>query len=216
MNIYLDIETIPDQDPEALNNIAINLKPPGNIKKPESIAKWLVEKGPQAAAEQYAKGGLNGISGEVVSIAWALDDGEIDGHIRQPSESEADLLSVFFDNVHLGVTQRVCWVGHNVIDFDLRFIKQRCFVNNIHPPMHIPADAKHGSVVFDTMKAWSGWRGYVSQDALCGAFGIKGKDGMSGEDVWPAYQEGRYEDILEYNKDDVRIVRELHRRMSWG
>ena len=105
--------------------------------------------------------------------------------------------------------------SHNVIEFDLRFLKQRAIVNNIRPPFIIPADAKHGSAqVFDTMKAWAGWKGYVSQEALCEALGIDGKAGMTGADVWPAYQRGEYETIEEYNRDDVRIVRELFKRMS--
>jgi len=88
-------------------------------------------------------------------------------------------------------------------------------VNNVRPPVVLPVDAKHGTSVFDTMKAWTGWKGYVSQENLCDAFGIEGKSGMSGADVWGSYQRGEYEQILDYNKNDVRIVRELYRRMCW-
>ena len=223
MNIFLDIETIPDQREGALQEFIDNVSAPGQYKKPESIEKWINENGQSVAEDEYHKTGLNGIAGEIVSIAWAIDDGEIDGHIRLPSESEGELIEAFFDDLSAqlaktrgGDLSRKCWIGHNIIEFDLRFIKQRCFVNNYQPPFLIPADAKHGSVVFDTMKAWTGWKGYVSQEALCKAFGVQGKSGMDGSQVWPAYTEGRYEDILEYNKDDVRIVRELYRRMSWG
>ena len=218
MNIFLDIETIPDQREGALQKFLDNVTAPGQYKKADSIEKWIAENGPAAAEEQYHKTSLQGIAGEIASIAWAIDDGEIDGHIRLPGESEGALLDAFFEDVRQGIGNdhsRVCWVCHN-IEFDLRFIKQRCFVTKTRPTVLLPADAKHGTVVFDTMKAWTGWKGYVSQDALCEAFGIKGKSGMDGSQVWAAYQAGRYEDILDYNKDDVRIVRELYRRMSWG
>lgn len=218
-NVYFDMETIPDQSPDAMAETLANISPPGQYKKQESIDKWMAENAEAAAEEAYQKLGLHGISGEICSIAWAVDDGEIDSHIRLPGESEADLIDAFFADVRLGLNHdqtRLCWIGHNVIDFDLRFLKQRCIVNSIHPPLRIPADARHGQYVFDTMKAWGGWKGFVSQDALCKALGIPGKSGMTGADVWPYYQAGRYKEIQEYNVEDVRIVREIHRRMSWA
>jgi len=36
---------------------------------------------------------------------------------------------------------------------------------------------------------------------------------MSGADVWPYYQAGRYDEILAYNMDDVRAVREIKEMM---
>jgi len=218
MNIFLDIETIPDQREGALQKFLDNVTAPGQYKKADSIEKWIAENGPAAAEEQYHKTSLQGIAGEIASIAWAIDDGEIDGHIRLPGESEGALLDAFFEDLTAALPKLTgnTWVGFNILEFDLRFILQRCMVTNTRPPIVLPADARHGSTVFDCMKAWTGWKGYVSQDALCEAFGIKGKSGMDGSQVWSAYQDGRYEDILDYNKDDVRIVRELYRRMSWG
>ena len=221
-NLYIDIVTIPDQRPGAFDKIYDTIRPPATYKKPESIEKWMVENGSKAAAETHLKTSLNGIAGEICSIAWALDDGEIIGNCRRPDTTESWLLQHFFDCIAQetksgeGEYPRLTWIGHNVIDFDLRFLKQRAIVNNVKPPFLIPADARHGSAqVFDTMKAWAGWKGYVSQEALCEALGIKGKDDMTGADVWPAYQRKEYDTIEEYNRDDVRIVRELFRRMSW-
>ncbi len=84
------------------------------------------------------------------------------------------------------------------------------------PKFTIPADAKHGGDwVFDTMKAWAGWKGYVSMDALAKALGLEGKGDMSGADVWPAYQKGEYEKIQAYNESDVETVREIYKRLVW-
>ena len=41
--VYFDIETIPCQRPEYAAELAEKVSPPGNIKKPESIAAWLEE-----------------------------------------------------------------------------------------------------------------------------------------------------------------------------
>lgn len=222
-NLYIDIETIPDQKPGALDAIRATVTAPGNYKKQESIDKWLKANAQTEADDQYARTGLNGISGEICSISWALDDGEIIGNCRRPDTTETWLLAHFFDCIAQetksgeGKHQRLTWIGHNVIDFDLRFLKQRAMVNNIRPPFLIPADAKHGSAqVFDTMKAWAGWKGFVSQAALCDALHIAGKGDIDGSQVWPMYQRREFDAIQEYNMNDVRIVRELYKRMSWA
>lgn len=219
-NLYCDLETIPDQEPGALDRAAALVKVPANYKNAETIENFRAER----AQEAYEKTSLNGLHGEICSIAWAIGDGHIEGQVRRPGESEKDLIQAFFEAIHFDVTRdgeggfpRITWIGHNVIDFDLRFLKQRCIVNNIQPPFKIPADARHGSNdAFDTMKAWAGWKGFVSQDALCKALGLPLKAGMTGADVWPAYQAKKYEEILGYNRDDVHTVRELYRRMSWA
>jgi len=226
-NLYADIETIPDQDEGALENARELVKVPANYKKPEAIERYRLSN----AAEAYEKTALNGLHGEICSIAWALGDGEIQGHIRKSDEPESDVLLLFFESVvhdvrrnGEGAFPRLTWIGHNLIDFDLRFLKQRCIVNGIKPPFLIPADARHASNdVFDTMKAWAGWKGYVKQDALCRALGIESSSEefnsvdlaeMDGSKVWAAYQRGDYDHILTYNKLDVWKVRELHKRMS--
>ena len=46
MKIYLDIETIPGQSPELKTEIAATIKPPGSMKKAETIARWEAEEKP--------------------------------------------------------------------------------------------------------------------------------------------------------------------------
>ena len=218
MNLFFDIETIPDQRPGALENAADLVKVPANYKKPEAIEQFRQDH----AEDEYRKTALKGIAGEICSMAWALDDGEVQGVVRQPDKPESDLLRTFFDSVFFdcskhgtGAFPRLTWIGHNVIEFDLRFLKQRCLINKVRPDFFIPADARHGKTVFDTMREWVGWKGYVSQSALCEAFGIDVGTDLYGSMIWDAYQEQRYDDILTYNKNDVRIVRELYKRMIW-
>ena len=120
---------------------------------------------------------------------------------------------------------RLQWIGHNVIDFDLRFLKQRSIVNGIKPAFLVPADARHGGDwVFDTMKEWCGTYGsnrYVKQDDLVDVLGIYtpiwGAPAMNtdGSQVWNLYKSGQFELISIYNKLDVHKVREIHRRMTW-
>ena len=52
--ITLDIETIGTTDPAAIEDIRASIKPPGNIKKPESIDKWMAEEMPAVLADKVA------------------------------------------------------------------------------------------------------------------------------------------------------------------
>ena len=216
MNLYLDIETIPDQRPGALERAEANIKPPSSYKKPESIERYRKDN----AEAQLRRTALQGIAGEVCSIAWAFDDGPIKAATRDRTLSEASILQTFFANVAdemdgRGQYPRITWVGHNVIEFDLRFLKQRSLICNVPPAVFIPADARHGKTVFDTMKEWAGWKGYVKLDALCDAFGIPGKSDVDGSMVGDLWDAGEYEKIRQYNIDDVQLVRNVYRRMTW-
>ena len=218
MNIFIDIETIPDQRDGALENAAELVKVPANYKKPEAIEKYRKDH----AEEEYLKTGLKGIAGEICSIAWAFDHESVQSVCRGcNANDESDLLNEFFDQLLCstkngeGEYPRLTWIGHNVIDFDLRFLKQRSLIRRIRPPILIPADAKHGSVAFDTMKEWAGWKGFVGLDALCTAFGFAGKS-MSGTDVWPLFQKGEFRTIREYNIADVELTRRVYNRMIWN
>ncbi len=226
-NLFFDLETIPDQREGALQDHLDKIQAPARYKKPESIQKWLKDEGPAAAVEDWKKTALEGISGQIVSIAWAFADESVQGFCRRDPESALDermLLQIFFDKVYdqqkpgEGKHQSITWIGHNLIDFDLRFLYQRAAVGGIKPPFLIPTDARHGSsVVYDTMKAWAGWKGYVKQDDLYAALGGEPyeNDNMDGSQVWDYIQAGRYDEVLEYNKRDVEKLRFNYKRLTW-
>lgn len=221
MKLFTDIETVPDQRPDALERARDNVKPPAHYKKPEVIEKYRNEH----AEEAHSKTALKGITGEICSIAWAIEDGDIQAVTRGVNaDGEAELLTRFWDELMPvakdmtpgGQFPRLQWIGHNIIEFDLRFIKQRSFVCGVKPGVFIPADARHGGDhVFDTMKEWAGWKGYVGLNALCDAFGIDGKGDIDGSMVGDLFAAGEYEKISEYNKQDVDITRAVYHRMTW-
>ena len=235
---FFDMETIPDQRPGAFDRYLDQVKPPGNIKKPESIDKWMLENAESAAEELYSKTGLNGLHGEICSISFAIESGDVHGLTRglDGIESEKVLLNEFWDllsevtraqaaNKDAAHWAKLFWIGHNVIDFDLRFLKQRSIINGIKPPFLVPADARHGGDwVFDTMKDWCGMYGsqrYVKQDELCEAFGIGKPEWIDddiltidGSKVWELYRDGEFGLIREYNRLDVWKVREMYNRMT--
>lgn len=234
MKVYIDIETIPDQRPDAFDRYLDMVKPPGNIKKPESIDKWMLENAESKAEDDYCKTGLDGLHGEICSISFAVDDGGIEAVTRGWNENndERSLLDMFWFMLVKEIKEkakadddvkwpRLEWIGHNLLDFDLRFLKQRSMINSIKPGYPIPADARHGSgQAFDTMKEWAGWRGYVKQDELCEVFNIispawAGTITIDGSQVWDLFKAGEYEKISRYNRLDVWKVREIYKRMMY-
>lgn len=79
MHLYLDIETIPGQRPGLRDEIAAKITPPGNYKKADTIAAWEADEKPALVEEAFRKTSFDGGVGHVVSIAYAIDDGEVDG-----------------------------------------------------------------------------------------------------------------------------------------
>lgn len=222
--LHIDIETICSQKPGALESIRETIKHPGNISKAETVAKWYEENADSAAMEQYRKQSFDGALGEIISIAWALDDGEVNVNYRY-DDNEAGLLRAFFvdineltdkygQKVHIST-----WSGHYITGFDLRFIWQRCVMLGVRPTVHIPYDAKPwDSKVFDTKVAWTGtgqYSGIGSLDALSKAFGLEGKGDIDGSKVYDYWLAGRIEEIAEYNKQDVVKCRALYNKMNF-
>lgn len=224
--LHIDIETIPSQLQWVKDDIKSKIKPPGNIKKQESIDKWMAENADQAAEEQWLKTSFNGAVGEIVAIAWAFDDDPINGVVRGLGQPESDLINQFNDDLKsVDVTTngtkhalgKITWCGHYITGFDLHFIWQRFIVNNIVPWFDIPHNAKPWSdSIFDTCHEWKGdTSGFGSLDTVAKILGIEGKtDGMDGSQVWPEIQAGNTEKVLEYCKDDVRIARQVYNRIK--
>jgi len=75
--VHFDIETIPSQLPWVREYVEQSVKPPATIKKPESIAKWQIENKAEAIEDSINKMGFSGAANHIVTIAWAVDDGEI-------------------------------------------------------------------------------------------------------------------------------------------
>ena len=210
---FIDIETIPAQSAEALERARADVKPPGNIKKQESIDAWLADNREQAAREALAKTSFDPAQGHICTIGWAMDNDEpVTAHARDVQD-ERDVLGAFFGA--LRPYDRHTFVGHYISGFDLRFILCRSVVLGVRIPPCVPRDPKPwAGTVFDTMTAWSGQRGTISLDNLCAALGIPGKDGFDGSQVAEAWASGEHERITEYCADDVRRVRAVWQRFQ--
>jgi hypothetical protein len=217
--LYLDIETLPTNSNAVISSIAANVRPPANYKVAETIAKWEAETKPQAVAEEVHRTGLSGAFGRICVICWAWNDDPVQNFYRDPLNQDAErgLLEDFFGRMKVegeNYDQKIV-IGHNILSFDLRFLWQRAFVLGVRVPNWFPRNPKPWSRdVFDTMAQWAGDRDRISLGNLCEAFGLEGKNGMTGADVAATWAAGEHQKVVDYCIEDVSRVRQIHKRMA--
>lgn len=224
MNIYLDIETVPTTSEKVRDKIAETIKAPATYKKPESIEQWMLENKESAIQEQLAKTSFDGAYGHIVCIGIAIDDQEpISYQASSINEENGVIESAFayianavgFDTYSGTVQRKAVFIGHNLANFDLRFLFKRAVVLGIKPPACIPFHAKPwDSSIYDTMEKWdSQTRNSLAK--LCDVFGIPVKSEMDGLMVADYYAQGRIDDIAEYCREDVAATRSVYKRMTF-
>lgn len=225
MKITLDIETLPCADPEIIADIHASIKPPGNLKKAETIAAWWETDGEQAKDDAVAKTSFDGLYGRIACICYAFDDGEV---FSCHSDSEYQLLVEFYSHIYDQTTTAAhgqlvdvpaVLIGHNIAGFDLPFLKHRSIINGVKPPAAIMAAMNAKSwdkCIADTMLMWSSEREKrVSMDKLCRALGIPGKGDFDGSMVaatWPTEPLK----VVGYCMDDVERTRAIYKRLTFA
>ena len=231
MRIYFDIETVPSQIMGAREAARAGVKPPGSYKKPETIAAWWQDEGEAAVERAYRAQALDASVGEIASISWAADDGDVQTAIRAHGEDERIVLVRFFAGVQSLIDAASIplangqdpwqpdpyFIAHNA-PFDLGFIWRRSAVLGIRPPWKMPTPAaREGKDYGCTMRLWAGPRDTISLDRLCTALGIQSpkSDDMDGGKVYDAWRAGELDRIAEYNRQDVLAVRAIWHRLNW-
>lgn len=212
----LDIETIPSRLDWVHKEIKESLSPPGNMKKEETIKKWWAEQSELVYRDKLSKTALDTSLAEVVSIAWAFDD-EIPK--ASTSENEREVLVGFWLWAET-LPENTVFVTFNGNQFDWPILLHRSLIHGVLPPRFntpyfFKNVARNSSTNFDILEHWAGWKQHtISMDKLCKLFGLPGKGGMSGADVWPAFLDGRLEDIAAYNEEDVWRTRGLYEKIK--
>jgi len=211
--LYIDIETIPG--PESGKD-AITVKPPGNMTKQETIDKWFVEKGEKAKDDIYRKQSFNGGYGQICSLSFAVDDGQVFGYKIQTRADEKEGLEMAISQISLILSDvgnpNPVLCGHYISGFDLKFIMHRCIIHGILVPTWMRPHAKPWDVgIRDTTILWAGARDTIGLDELCGILGLEGKTGMTGKDVYDYWLAGKHDEISEYCNSDVEKVRQINK-----
>src|SRR4051794_28949872 len=155
---------------------------------------------------------LSAATARVVCLAYAIEP-ETDSPAEVLHGDETEIIRSFWQLV----ADCDLFVGHNILDFDLRFMYQRSVIHQIRPSREIPFFRFQNNPVYDTMHEWSKWgREHASLDLLARALGVPSpKQSLDGSKVYPYYCAGKLPDICDYCKRDVETVRQVYRRLTF-
>lgn len=223
-NLYLDLETVPNEGCFMFNDAVKAVKPPANYSKPESIQKWLDENLEFEQAKARHALGLQPPYARIVSLSFAVDDGPV---TTFHGNDERATLECFFEDLAREMSTRhngyaIRPIGHNVIGFDLPVLWWACLRNSV--PYYLlphPRDLKpwERTKAFDTMQVLSmgNTKGY-SLGNMCKLFNIPDPfPDVDGSQVWAMWMNGECDKVADYNAADVKMVRELYKRIrEWA
>ncbi len=190
---FLDIETVPTDRALEENGL---LEPQMQLGEAELIKKL----------------SLSAATAKILCIGYAIEP---------PAGSEAQALQgeepEILKNFWAIAADCNLFVGHNILDFDLRFIYQRSVIHQIKPSRDLPFARFRNAPIFDTLQEWSKWgRERASLDLLAKTFGIPSpKENLDGSKVYPFYRAGRIAEIVDYCKCDVNSTREVYRWLTF-
>ena len=163
-------------------------------------------------AELIKKLSLSAATAKIICLCYAIEPSLINSvEVLQGEETE------IIKNFWKLAADCNLFVGHNILDFDLRFIYQRSVIHQIKPSRDIPFTRFRNAPIYDTMQEWSKWgREHMSLDSLSKALGIPSpKENLDGSKVYPYYRAGKLPEIIEYCKRDVDSVRQVYRRLTF-
>jgi hypothetical protein len=229
----IDVETI--AQPSYEHRVSEQLKRAADegVMKADQLERYI--KDPVAELRRsYKLGGLQATSGRILSIALHVGTSagvEIEGNYTDESEhvfgitgdgkeqQELEALSSFVNAMTGFEPEFDEIVGHNIINFDIPFIFQRCLAHGVSIPAFFNLGDYNVRGIFDTMhRWWLGARRSVKLDEIAWALDLESSksEEIDGSRVFDLYHAGRLSDIREYNLRDVRLTRKVYDLMAWA
>lgn len=208
--IYFDIETIPAAWTQDEWISAVRAAVPGNYSKADSIERWMADN----AADVWRRTALDPWAGRILCIGVAVDEEPPEVYWLHPDAGSG--LDELQDHIARRVERRdPVWVGHHCKGFDLPRLRHLA-IRERHPMGGLIPGDKWGKAVDDTEEMWLGtdYRGHAKLSAIAEFLGLAGKvDGMDGSRVADLWVAGRLGEIATYCAGDVRLTRNVHRRI---
>jgi predicted PolB exonuclease-like 3'-5' exonuclease len=192
--IFLDIETVPTEP---------SLQENGLLEAQIQLNE----------AELLKKLSLSAVTAKIICICYAVEP-PVGCEVQALQGEETEIINAFWK---LAADCNL-FVGHNILDFDLRFIYQRSIIHQIKPSRDLPFARFRNAPIYDTMQEWSKWgREHASLDTLSKALSIPSpKESLDGSKVYPYYRAGKLAEIVEYCKRDVDSTRQVYRRLTFA
>jgi hypothetical protein len=175
---------------------------------------WPSQKVTESEEDYLTRISTSALTAKIVCIGLAEGEGEVQALIGD----EGAMLELWWKVLQgpRGIMPRWKFVGHNILDFDLRFIVQRSILLGIRPTYTIPFFRFKDDPVYDTMQEWTKWRGGVKLRDLAIAMGFPDPKGdIAGKDVHDAFERGEIARISDYCRGDVETVRKVYKRMKF-
>lgn len=233
------MKTAPGWEPTPLDELAVEPKRrsvPASYKKYETIRAWearedermsaaladawlaaaAAQKDEQAEAWQaWSKGSLNALKGRIACIAIAFGEGDV--FVIECAEDEARGLRGLDE--YIRATSPRAYVAHNGIGFDFPWLQLRAMKYGYFDLARIfHQDKPWDGLLIDTKRLWPGASAHKgpSLNNVCAFLGIDHSEGnpINGSEVLAAYVEGRWSEVVEHGRADVRDLREVYRALS--
>lgn len=178
--------------------------------------------------EAHRKTALNGDFGRVLCIGYC--DEKANGERRMGffgwdkenkclHADERTILKQFWSLLKDFDPNRDRLVGHNIFDFDLRFIIKRSIVNRVRPTVECNFARYRSQPIFDTMCEWECWNfsSRISLEKLAFALSLptSKSEEVNGSQIYDLYQAQRHREIREYCLRDVRLTRQIYKLMTF-
>ena len=217
--LFLDIETMPTTDENVIERICKSIAPPANYKKQDTIDRWMAENYEDEAKSRVGRTALSGGVGGIITTTYAFGEDDVVclTNKEMSMDGEKDLMERFIKVVNDRKLPYIKLVGHNIINFDILFLKQRAMILGVKGLRDaIPLHARYsGDQVYDTMTEWAGFRNTIKLVELCEFFGIPCKTALSsGDQVYGVAMSGDWDTVTAYAVEDIVSLREVYRRMS--
>lgn len=202
--ITIDIETLPIDAPV------------------ESNLFWKDEEG-------FRNTALEGSLGRILCIGYTEQNefGKIIAHgcfgwnelTQQFEMDEAKMLMEFWEYLKGFNLNKDLLIGHNILEFDLPFIKKRSLIHSISPTVNFTFYRYQKEPIFDTMLHFDSWlfgkNKTTSLKKLAYAFGLDCPKEVLGElNVYDAFLAGEYRLLHDYCKADVKTTHLIWRKLT--
>jgi predicted PolB exonuclease-like 3'-5' exonuclease len=110
-------------------------------------------------------------------------------------------------------------VGHNIFDFDLKFIFKRSVIHGVRPCVDLSFARYRNQPIYDTVMEWERWsfNSKISLDKLGLVLNLPSskEQGIDGSRVYELFLAGEHQTIRDYCLRDVALTRRIYKRMNF-
>ncbi|MEI7792186.1 MAG: ribonuclease H-like domain-containing protein [Candidatus Berkelbacteria bacterium] len=201
--LFFDIETLPAEG----KDIEIVKQLWEDVKKKSANSEKKTENN---FDNFFRNTSFQGEFGRILCIGYAIE-GE---PVECLSGDEKEILKNFWEIAK----DADLFIGHNIMEFDLRFIYKRSIIHNIKPSRELNFARYRNNPIYDTMKEWEKWGAIgtsLHKLSICLGVTSPKEAGIDGSKVYDFYLDGKADEIYKYCKRDVEATRSVYERMTF-